>query len=330
MRTIGALRFGALGVVLGGVAAACQPAAPSSELVTARRVYDQARQGAAAELDPTSVQEARAALDAAEQVHVEAPDSKRERSHAYISIRKSELAMSRAREAGAREEQERIARIRGAVMNEAAAQQAQAELEQRERELRAVLVALAIAQAERGAMMEQMMDQEQGPVRVAGVFFETGRDELSTAARKQLDIVANELQSNPELSTVIEGFADIRGDEERNLELSERRANTVREYLASRGVDAERLEAVGRGEDYPVASNETPTGRAANRRVELSTGVDPSTSARALPSDTEDDAPAREEPELAPTEKSPRQPVTGKDSDYPDDPKTREPDVEPP
>lgn len=325
MKMIGALRFGALGVVFGGIAAACQPAAPSSELVTARRVYDQARQGAAAELDPTSVQQARAALDAAEAVHGEAPDSKRERSHAYISIRKSELALSRAREAGAREEQERIAQLRGAALNEAALQQAQAELEQRERELRVVLVALAIAQAERGAMLEQ----EQSPVRVTGVFFETGRDELSTAARRQLDIVANELRSNPELSTVIEGFADVSGDEERNRELSERRANTVREYLSSRGVDAERLEAVGLGENYPVASNETPTGRAANRRVEISTGADPSTSARALPSNAEDDAPVPEEPELEPTEKSPRQPVTGKDSDFPDDPQTREPDVEP-
>jgi outer membrane protein OmpA-like peptidoglycan-associated protein len=329
VKNIAALRFGALGVMLGGVVAACQPAAPSSELVTARRVYDQARQGAAAELDPTSVQEARAALDAAEAVHVEAPDSKRERSHAYISIRKSELALSRAREAGAREEQERIAQVRGAALNEGAAQQAQAELEQRERELRAVLVALAIAEAERRAMMDAMMEQEQSTVRVTGVFFETGRDELSTAARKQLDIVANELRSNPELSTLIEGFADIHGDEERNLELSERRASTVREYLSSRGVDAERLEAVGLGENYPVASNETPTGRAANRRVQISTGVDPSTSARALPPDAEEDAPVPEEPELEPTEKSPRQPVTGKDSDFPDDPKTREPDVEP-
>jgi outer membrane protein OmpA-like peptidoglycan-associated protein len=323
VRIIGALRFGALGVVLGAVAAACQPAAPSSELVTARRVYDQARQGAAAELDPTSVQEARAALDAAEEAHVEAPDSKRERSHAYISVRKSELAMSRAREARAREERERIARVRGAALNEGAAQQAQADLEQRERELRAVLVALAIAQAERGAMMEQ----EQSPVRVTGVFFDTGRDDLSTAARKQLDIVASELRSNPDLSTVIEGFADVRGDEERNLELSERRASAVREYLSSRGVDTERLQAVGLGENYPVASNETPTGHAANRRVEISTGADPSTSARALPPDTEDDAPVLEE--LEPTEKSPRQPVTGKDSDFPDDPTTREPDVEP-
>jgi outer membrane protein OmpA-like peptidoglycan-associated protein len=329
VKNIGALRLGALGVMLGSVAAACQPAAPSSELVTARRVYDQARQGAAAELYPASVQEARAALDAAEAAHVQAPDSKRERNHAYISIRKSELALSRAREAGAREEQERIARVRGAARNEAAALEAQARLEQRERELRAVLVALAIAQAERGAMMEQMMEQAQSPVRVTGVFFETGREELSPAARKQLDIVANELRSNPDLSTVIEGFADVRGDEEQNLELSERRANTVREYLSSRGVDAERLQTVGLGENHPVASNETPTGRAANRRVEISTGVDPSTSARALPPDAEDEAPVPEQPVLEPTERSPRQPVTGKDSDYPDDPQTREPDVEP-
>lgn len=327
MTNIEALRLGALGVVL-GAAAACQPAAPSRELVSARRVYDQARQGAAAELDPTSVQQAQASLQAAEAAHREAPRSKRERNHAYISIRKSELAMSRAREATAREEQERITLLQGALMNEAEFQQAQAELEQRERELRAALTALALAGAERSVTTEP----EHAPVRVTGVFFETGRDELSPVARKQLDIVANELVASPGLSTVIEGFSDIRGDERQNLELSERRADTVRKYLSSRGVDAERLEAVGLGENYPAASNDTPTGRAANRRAEISTGADESRPlARALPPSAEDEEPPAQGPALKPPEKSPRQPVSGKDTDFPDDPKTREPDAgEPP
>jgi outer membrane protein OmpA-like peptidoglycan-associated protein len=298
VKNIGSLRFGAWGVMLGAVAVACQPAAPSSELVTARRVYDQARQGATAELDPTGVEDAHTSLQAAEAVHHEAPGSNRERNQAYIAIRKSELAMMRAREASAREEQERIARAQGAEMNQALLQQAEAELEQRERELRAVLEAVAMAGAESGAMMAQ----EEGPVRITGVFFETGRDELTPVARKQLDIVATELQASPDASTVIEGFTDTRGDERQNLELSERRANAVREYLSSRGVEAERLEAVGLGESHPVASNTTPTGRETNRRVEIATGADPSQ----------------------------RQPVSGKDSDFPDDPKTREPDAEEP
>jgi outer membrane protein OmpA-like peptidoglycan-associated protein len=305
--------------------AACQPAAPSSELVTARRVYDQARQSAAAELDPNGVEDARSALEAAEAVHVEAPRSPRERSHAYLAIRKSELAMSRAREAVALAEQARIARARGAVMGEAEAEQARAELWQRERELRAAIVALAIIQAQNGAMMAE----EPAPVRVSGIFFETGRDELSPEARHQLDIVASELTANPELSTVIEGFADTRGDAKQNLALSQRRAERVLEYLSSRGVDAERLEAVGLGENYPVANNGTPMGRAANRRAEISTGSDPGLNARAIPPDAEDDAAPMEEPGLE-EEPSPRQPVRGQDSDYPDDPEPREPDTDEP
>lgn len=326
MKKLRSLRFGALGVVLGSFAAACQPAAPSSELVTARRVYDQARRGPAAELDPTGLQDAQASLQAAEAVHEEAPGSNRERNHAYISIRKSELALSRAREAAALDERERIARAQGAEMSQAAVLRAEAELRQRERELRAVLEAVAIAAAESGAMMAQ----EEGAVRVTGVFFEAGRDELTPLARKQLDIIATQIESNPEASTVIEGFTDTRGDERQNLQLSQRRANAVREYLASRGVDAERLEAVGLGENYPVASNTTPTGRATNRRVEIATGADPNlASARALPPHPEDDAPP-EEPELEPDDPSEREPVKGDDSDFPDDPQTREPDAEEP
>jgi outer membrane protein OmpA-like peptidoglycan-associated protein len=325
VKNIGSSRFAALGVALG--VAACQPAAPSSELVTARRVYDRAQQGAAAQLDPTSVQEARASLQAAEAAHGEAPASNRERNHAYVSIRKSELALSRAREATAREAREGITLARGAVMNQAEARRAQSELEQREGELRVALGLLAMAAAERGAIM----DQDRGPVRVTGVFFESGSDELSPVARQQLDIVAAELEASPDLSTVIEGFTDARGDEEQNLELSERRARVVRQYLSSRGVEAERLEAIGLGESYPVASNTTLTGRATNRRVEIATGADPNlSSARALPPDPEGAAPPPDEPALEPTEKSPRQPVTGKDTDFPDDPKTREPDAEEP
>jgi hypothetical protein len=166
-----------------------------------------------------------------------------------------------------------------------------------------------------------MMDREQGEVRITGVFFETGSAELSPVARKQLDMVANELEADAERSTVIEGFADTRGNGRYNLDLSERRAHAVQEYLSRRGVDAGRLAAVGLGENYPVASNTTPTGRAANRRVEISTGADQARpSARALPPDVE-----RDEPDQKRTEESPRQPVTGKDSDFPDDPKTEEP-----
>ncbi|MGD8477700.1 MAG: OmpA family protein, partial [Burkholderiales bacterium] len=68
----------------------------------------------------------------------------------------------------------------------------------------------------------------------------------------------------------VDGHTDSIGSAESNLVLSERRANTVAEYLVTRGVKRERTIVVGAGEDYPVASNSTVEGRALNRRVELS------------------------------------------------------------
>ena len=67
----------------------------------------------------------------------------------------------------------------------------------------------------------------------------------------------------------VAGHTDSTGAEEYNQGLSERRANSVKDYLVSKGVQAQRLQAKGYGESMPVASNDTKEGRAENRRVEL-------------------------------------------------------------
>ncbi len=67
----------------------------------------------------------------------------------------------------------------------------------------------------------------------------------------------------------VAGHADSTGDEAKNLDLSQRRAGSVSSYLAAQGVNAQRLITVGYGEGRPVASNDTPEGRAQNRRVEI-------------------------------------------------------------
>ncbi len=67
----------------------------------------------------------------------------------------------------------------------------------------------------------------------------------------------------------IEGHTDSQGDDAFNLDLSQRRANSVRRYLVEQGITAERLEAVGYGETKPVDTNKTAAGRENNRRVEF-------------------------------------------------------------
>lgn len=79
-----------------------------------------------------------------------------------------------------------------------------------------------------------------------------------------------EIASNCPGSLKIEGHTDSRGDAEMNQALSQARANSVRAALAARGVDSGRIAAVGYGETQPVASNDTPEGRAQNRRIAIS------------------------------------------------------------
>ena len=78
------------------------------------------------------------------------------------------------------------------------------------------------------------------------------------------------LEDHPDLRISIEGHTDSDGDDASNLDLSERRAASVKGFLiANYGIDASRLESVGLGETVPVADNSTPDGKQQNRRVEL-------------------------------------------------------------
>ncbi|MBZ4336464.1 MULTISPECIES: OmpA family protein [unclassified Corallococcus] len=100
------------------------------------------------------------------------------------------------------------------------------------------------------------------------VLFATNATELLPAARDRLSEVATALKEskNPLL---IEGHTDSRGSEDYNDQLSERRAESVRNFLVNQGVPADRIQIRGMGENRPVASNSTAEGRANNRRVEI-------------------------------------------------------------
>jgi outer membrane protein OmpA-like peptidoglycan-associated protein len=102
-----------------------------------------------------------------------------------------------------------------------------------------------------------------------GVNFDFNKATLQPAAHPILDEAAEMLKSNPDVNVEVRGYTDGVGSDGYNLRLSERRAETVKRYLVSRGVPASRLSTRGFGKADPVATNDTAVGRAQNRRVEL-------------------------------------------------------------
>ncbi len=87
--------------------------------------------------------------------------------------------------------------------------------------------------------------------------------------QRDLQALASNLQAYPQSNVQIVGHTDSDGDASFNLQLSERRANAVADVLLGSGVPFSRIQAFGRGEDQPIASNLTPQGKAQNRRVEI-------------------------------------------------------------
>jgi outer membrane protein OmpA-like peptidoglycan-associated protein len=106
-------------------------------------------------------------------------------------------------------------------------------------------------------------------VNMSDVLFDTGRYTLKPGGREKLAKIAGIILAHPGLKLEADGFTDSTGSDEFNKRLSEQRANSVREYFLMQNVPADSVTAVGFGQERPVASNDTPTGRQLNRRVEL-------------------------------------------------------------
>ncbi|NOR79443.1 MAG: OmpA family protein [Methyloprofundus sp.] len=101
------------------------------------------------------------------------------------------------------------------------------------------------------------------------VEFAFNETKINTSAKSELDYAAKALNANPRMTLGLEGYTDSVGDAEYNLKLSERRAQSVKAYLVSQGVDSARLTITSFGLTNPVSSNSTVSGQAANRRVVL-------------------------------------------------------------
>jgi outer membrane protein OmpA-like peptidoglycan-associated protein len=106
-------------------------------------------------------------------------------------------------------------------------------------------------------------------VTLGDVLFDTGKSDLRGGTNVQLAKLSGFLTKYQDRSLIIEGHTDSVGADDYNLGLSQRRADAVKAFLVAQGVDSTRITSVGKGEAYPVANNDTPSGRQQNRRVEV-------------------------------------------------------------
>jgi outer membrane protein OmpA-like peptidoglycan-associated protein len=241
---------------------------PPPELQEARVVYGHASQGPAPQLAPAEMQKARLALQAAERSYADAPKAEMTRDLAYAATRSSEVAEAAARQV---EESRRRALAQSALhtaqremQGELSAAQARVQLERLQREQ-------AVAAMQRVQRFADVREEARGKIITlnGSVLFTSGTAVLLPTARQRLDEVAEALQTERGAGFLVAGFTDSSGSPEQNLRLSQARADAVRTYLIDRGVSEDRIQAVGRSDAEPIATNATAEGRANNRRVEI-------------------------------------------------------------
>jgi outer membrane protein OmpA-like peptidoglycan-associated protein len=120
------------------------------------------------------------------------------------------------------------------------------------------VISLSTLQTERGLVMT-----------LGDMLFDTGHAELKSSANRTVLKVVQFLQFNPKRVVRIEGYTDSTGDAQENLQLSRDRAQAVADVLADLGIEDERIQVEGYGDQYPVDVNTSERGRAQNRRVEI-------------------------------------------------------------
>lgn len=104
---------------------------------------------------------------------------------------------------------------------------------------------------------------------IEGIYFDVNKDTIKPKSRKKLNQAADVLTRFPEIRLEISGHTDNQGKHAYNMDLSRRRAESVRDYLVRKGIDESRVKTVGVGPDQPIESNDNKAGRAKNRRIEF-------------------------------------------------------------
>jgi outer membrane protein OmpA-like peptidoglycan-associated protein len=223
--------------------------------------------------------------------------------YAYLATQLARIAEQRAHEQVAMErvksgETERQKILLAARENEAnsalsQARQAQAAAEQARNEVQNAQSELAAAQAEAQRLAAELQNVKTSQtsrglvLTLQDVLFDTGRAELKPGARRTLDQIAQFLNEHPDRRVQVEGFTDSQGANDFNMELSQSRADAVASAIIQRGIDAQRVRALGYGEEFPVASNANSGSRQLNRRVEIIVG----NTNESIPERTDRDAP---------------------------------------
>lgn len=125
-----------------------------------------------------------------------------------------------------------------------------------------------VQEAEPQAPAAAEAEPEAQRIVLEGLLFDTGRATIQAESHARLDRVVEYMTHRPSARIRVAGHTDNVGNPRRNQALSAERAQAVRDYLVSHGVDGGRIEAVGYGDQHPIASNDTEEGRQQNRRIE--------------------------------------------------------------
>ena len=265
---------------------ATETAEESRVMAVKQKAQEDAQAKIAAEKQAAEQREAQARADATAEVQrrQQAEQERQQAEQAKAEAERMKQEAQQAAQEAARQKQEAdAARQAALVQQQAAESQAQQAAQAKavaEAETEKARQAAAKAEAEKAQLRAQLLQQFNAVlqtrdsargliVNMSDVLFDTGSADLKPGAREKLAKISGILLAHPGLTLQVEGHTDSVGTDEFNMELSGRRADAVRDYLAQEGVAASTMTAKGFGKTQPVASNDTPEGRQRNRRVEL-------------------------------------------------------------
>ena len=236
-----------------------------AKIAADKRAAEEREAKARADAD-AEVQRRKAADEARAQAEAARADAERlkmEAEKAAADAAKAKQEAEAARAAALADQQAALEQKKAAEADAARAHQAAARAEAEKADLRAQLLNQLNS-------ILQTQDSARGLiVQMSDVLFDTGSATLKSGAREKLAKISGILLAHTGLLLQIEGHTDSVGGDEFNQQLSERRADSVRDFLAEQGVPASSITAKGFGKSQPVASNDTADGRQRNRRVEL-------------------------------------------------------------